>query len=87
MAVSVQAKRKQTLTYKLSHIGLLALKISIPVVLFVSIFLISAYFSKQNLQLMNQKNFFEKQAIQLQTKITNLNKMIEGFMVGSKVIK
>ncbi|MBO8138889.1 MAG: hypothetical protein H0Z22_00125 [Thermosipho sp. (in: Bacteria)] len=87
MAVSMQAKRKQTLTYKLSHIGFLVLKISIPIVLFVSIFLISAYYSKQNLQLLNQKSFFENQVVELQTKITNLNKMIEGLMVGSKVIK
>ncbi|MCD6105408.1 MAG: hypothetical protein J7J43_06520 [Thermosipho sp. (in: Bacteria)] len=87
MAVSMQAKRKQTLTYKLSHISFLVLKISIPIVLFVSIFLISAYYSKQNLQLLNQKSFFENQVVELQTKITNLNKMIEGLMVGSKVIK
>ncbi|MDK2885779.1 MAG: hypothetical protein PWP54_337 [Thermosipho sp. (in: thermotogales)] len=87
MAVSIQAKRKQTLSYKLSHIGILVFRITLPILLFVSIFLTSSYFSKQNLQLLNEKKFFEKQIVEFQTKIATLNKNIERLMVGSEVIK
>ncbi|MBO8160140.1 MAG: hypothetical protein H0Z24_00765 [Thermosipho sp. (in: Bacteria)] len=87
MAVSVQAKRKQTLSYKITHAISLTIKILLPVVLFVGIFAVSAYFSKQNILLLNQKKVYETQIIELQKKLVTISKNIEGVIIGSEVIK
>ncbi|SHH41311.1 hypothetical protein [Thermosipho atlanticus] len=87
MAVSVQAKRKRTLSYKITHVLSMTLKLTLPVVLFLTIFLLSSFYSQQNLKLLNQKKFFENQIIEIHRKLVDLDKNIESLMIGSEIIK
>ncbi|APT74598.1 hypothetical protein SU69_08720 [Thermosipho melanesiensis] len=87
MPVSVQAKRSITKTTKLTKFFKIVLLITIPVVLSILTVSLSVHYSRLSLEFQIQRDAFLNETNNLKTEISNLDKMIESLMIGSKTLK
>ncbi|WP_126993448.1 hypothetical protein [Thermosipho globiformans] len=90
MAISVQAKRSRVEKLsKLSVLGLLKkfFLVAIPAMLIFTMVYVVVHFSTLNVEIQTQKEAYQKELVELNTKLINLNKSIESLTIGLENIR
>ncbi|RDI91147.1 hypothetical protein Ob7_06798 [Thermosipho africanus Ob7] len=90
MAISVQAKRSRV--EKLSKLSVLELLkkfflVAIPALLIFTIVYVVVHFSTLNVEIQTQKEAYQRELVELNTKLINLNKSIESLTIGLENIR
>ncbi|ACJ74531.1 hypothetical protein H17ap60334_07993 [Thermosipho africanus H17ap60334] len=90
MAISVQAKRSRV--EKLSKLSVLELLkkfflVAIPALLIFTMVYVVVHFSTLNVEIQTQKEAYQRELVELNTKLINLNKSIESLTIGLENIR